>query len=118
MTPGDPRPRPRRDPLLHTGSVRAAPGRGDLRHTALRVSGLKLLRARLVLGTQLLHASKLFFFFFSITFMFSSPRQGPNLIINQPDELLESMSEWCKEHHGKVKPSRASAAMGMTRNPR
>ncbi|XP_071316714.1 small fragment nuclease [Trachinotus anak] len=27
--------------------------------------------------------------------------QGPNLIINQPDELLEGMSEWCKEHHGK-----------------
>ncbi|XP_057677616.1 small fragment nuclease isoform X1 [Corythoichthys intestinalis] len=27
--------------------------------------------------------------------------EGPNLIINQPDELLESMSEWCKEHHGK-----------------
>lgn len=29
-------------------------------------------------------------------------RQGPNLIIKQPDELLEGMSEWCKEHHGKV----------------
>lgn len=28
--------------------------------------------------------------------------QGPNLIINQPDELLDSMSVWCKEHHGKV----------------
>lgn len=28
--------------------------------------------------------------------------QGPNLIINQPDELLDSMSDWCKEHHGKV----------------
>lgn len=28
--------------------------------------------------------------------------QGPNLIINQPDELLDGMSEWCKEHHGKV----------------
>ncbi|XP_043848526.1 oligoribonuclease, mitochondrial [Dromiciops gliroides] len=27
--------------------------------------------------------------------------EGPNLIINQPDELLDSMSEWCKEHHGK-----------------
>ncbi|XP_057284280.1 oligoribonuclease, mitochondrial [Pezoporus wallicus] len=27
--------------------------------------------------------------------------EGPNLIINQPDELLESMSDWCKEHHGK-----------------
>uniref|UniRef100_A0A8C2WTW0 Oligoribonuclease, mitochondrial n=1 Tax=Cyclopterus lumpus TaxID=8103 RepID=A0A8C2WTW0_CYCLU len=27
--------------------------------------------------------------------------EGPNLIINQPNELLEGMSEWCKEHHGK-----------------
>ncbi|XP_070700274.1 small fragment nuclease [Pempheris klunzingeri] len=27
--------------------------------------------------------------------------EGPNLIINQPDDLLEGMSEWCKEHHGK-----------------
>ncbi|XP_076606373.1 small fragment nuclease isoform X1 [Chaetodon auriga] len=27
--------------------------------------------------------------------------EGPNLIINQPDSLLEGMSEWCKEHHGK-----------------
>ncbi|KAM7398705.1 hypothetical protein PAMA_006556 [Pampus argenteus] len=27
--------------------------------------------------------------------------EGPNLIINQPDELLNGMSEWCKEHHGK-----------------
>ncbi|KAF7205652.1 small fragment nuclease isoform X2 [Nothobranchius furzeri] len=27
--------------------------------------------------------------------------EGPNLIIKQPDELLDGMSEWCKEHHGK-----------------
>ncbi|XP_042355343.1 small fragment nuclease [Plectropomus leopardus] len=27
--------------------------------------------------------------------------EGPNLIINQPNELLDGMSEWCKEHHGK-----------------
>lgn len=27
--------------------------------------------------------------------------EGPNLIINQPDELLDGMSAWCKEHHGK-----------------
>ncbi|KAK6469196.1 oligoribonuclease [Huso huso] len=26
--------------------------------------------------------------------------EGPNLIINQPDELLDGMSDWCKEHHG------------------
>lgn len=24
------------------------------------------------------------------------------MIIKQPDELLEGMSDWCKEHHGKV----------------
>lgn len=24
------------------------------------------------------------------------------MIINQPDELLDGMSDWCKEHHGKV----------------
>ncbi|MBN3300464.1 small fragment nuclease [Amia ocellicauda] len=27
--------------------------------------------------------------------------EGPNLIINQPDKLLDGMSDWCKEHHGK-----------------
>ncbi|KAK3521657.1 hypothetical protein QTP70_014698 [Hemibagrus guttatus] len=27
--------------------------------------------------------------------------EGPNLIIKQPDELLDNMSDWCKEHHGK-----------------
>ncbi|KAI3373386.1 hypothetical protein L3Q82_021929 [Scortum barcoo] len=27
--------------------------------------------------------------------------EGPSLIINQPDKVLEGMSEWCKEHHGK-----------------
>ncbi|XP_074528682.1 small fragment nuclease [Halichoeres trimaculatus] len=27
--------------------------------------------------------------------------EGPNLIIKQPDKLLDEMSEWCKEHHGK-----------------
>ncbi|XP_024117544.1 oligoribonuclease, mitochondrial [Oryzias melastigma] len=27
--------------------------------------------------------------------------EGPNLIINQPDQLLDEMSDWCKEHHGK-----------------
>ncbi|XP_013886325.1 small fragment nuclease [Austrofundulus limnaeus] len=26
--------------------------------------------------------------------------EGPNLIIKQPDELLDGMSDWCKEHHG------------------
>lgn len=27
--------------------------------------------------------------------------EGPNVIIKQPDELLDGMSAWCKEHHGK-----------------
>lgn len=27
--------------------------------------------------------------------------QGPNLIIHQPDSVLDAMGEWCKEHHGK-----------------
>uniref|UniRef100_A0A8C7YHT9 Oligoribonuclease, mitochondrial n=1 Tax=Oryzias sinensis TaxID=183150 RepID=A0A8C7YHT9_9TELE len=27
--------------------------------------------------------------------------EGPNLIIKQPDKLLDEMSDWCKEHHGK-----------------
>ncbi|CAI9591758.1 unnamed protein product [Staurois parvus] len=27
--------------------------------------------------------------------------EGPNLIIKQSDEILDGMSEWCKEHHGK-----------------
>ncbi|XP_073416816.1 oligoribonuclease, mitochondrial isoform X2 [Dendrobates tinctorius] len=27
--------------------------------------------------------------------------EGPNLIIKQPDELLDTMSNWCKNHHGK-----------------
>lgn len=26
--------------------------------------------------------------------------EGPNLIIKQPDELLDGMSNWCKVHHG------------------
>ena len=30
------------------------------------------------------------------------PLQGPGLIIHQPDEVLDAMGDWCKEHHGKV----------------
>jgi len=45
---------------------------------------------------------------------FSYP-QGPNLIIKQPDELLDSMSDWCKEHHGKVTlPHGSIAALGIS----
>lgn len=28
--------------------------------------------------------------------------EGVDLIINQPDSVLNSMNDWCKEHHGKV----------------
>lgn len=28
--------------------------------------------------------------------------EGPNLIINQPDSILDSMGEWCKKTHGEV----------------
>ncbi|XP_071952826.1 oligoribonuclease, mitochondrial-like [Antedon mediterranea] len=27
--------------------------------------------------------------------------EGPNLIIHQPEDILENMNDWCKEHHGK-----------------
>ncbi|XP_070564202.1 probable oligoribonuclease [Ptychodera flava] len=27
--------------------------------------------------------------------------EGPNIVIHQPDEVLENMNDWCKEHHGK-----------------
>ncbi|XP_051787877.1 small fragment nuclease [Erpetoichthys calabaricus] len=33
--------------------------------------------------------------------------EGPNLIINQPDALLDGMSDWCKEHHGESGLTRA-----------
>ena len=28
--------------------------------------------------------------------------EGPNLIINQPDSILDAMGEWCKKTHGQV----------------
>jgi oligoribonuclease len=27
--------------------------------------------------------------------------QGPNLTIGQPEQILNAMNDWCKEHHGK-----------------
>lgn len=27
--------------------------------------------------------------------------EGPEIVINQSDSVLDSMNEWCKEHHGK-----------------
>ena len=27
---------------------------------------------------------------------------GVNIIIHQPDDVLQNMSDWCKEHHHKV----------------
>lgn len=28
--------------------------------------------------------------------------EGPNLILNVQDQLLDNMNDWCKQHHGKV----------------
>ena len=28
--------------------------------------------------------------------------QGPDIIIHQPDDILEGMNEWCIDHHGQV----------------
>lgn len=28
--------------------------------------------------------------------------EGPNIIINQPDSILDAMKEWCKKTHGEV----------------
>lgn len=28
--------------------------------------------------------------------------EGPNIVINQPKELLDTMNDWCKDQHGKV----------------
>merc|ERR1712004_804658 len=42
--------------------------------------------------------------------------EGPNLIIHQPNEIMDNMNDWCKEHHGKsgltqaVKESQISVA--------
>ncbi|KAM5227036.1 oligoribonuclease, mitochondrial isoform 4-T4 [Hipposideros larvatus] len=40
--------------------------------------------------------------------------EGPNLIIKQPDELLDNMSDWCKEHHGKSGLTKAVKESTMT----
>lgn len=29
--------------------------------------------------------------------------EGQDLVIHQPDDILQSMNEWCIEHHGMVK---------------
>jgi oligoribonuclease (3'-5' exoribonuclease) len=29
--------------------------------------------------------------------------EGPDVVIHQPDDILQSMSEWCIKHHGMVK---------------
>ncbi|XP_014827121.1 PREDICTED: oligoribonuclease, mitochondrial [Poecilia mexicana] len=40
--------------------------------------------------------------------------EGPSMIINQPDELLDGMSDWCKEHHGKSGLTQAVQNSKMT----
>lgn len=27
--------------------------------------------------------------------------EGPNIVIHQPDEIMDNMNDWCKVHHGK-----------------
>ncbi|XP_041374095.1 oligoribonuclease, mitochondrial-like isoform X2 [Gigantopelta aegis] len=27
--------------------------------------------------------------------------EGPNIVIHQPDKVLDAMGDWCKDHHGK-----------------
>ena len=27
--------------------------------------------------------------------------EGPDIVINQPDSILNNMDQWCREHHGK-----------------
>ena len=29
-------------------------------------------------------------------------RQGPDVIVHQPDSVLDAMGPWCREHHGRV----------------
>lgn len=29
--------------------------------------------------------------------------EGPDLVIHQPDNILQSMNDWCITHHGMVK---------------
>jgi oligoribonuclease len=29
--------------------------------------------------------------------------EGPEVVIHQPDDILQSMNEWCITHHGMVK---------------
>ncbi|KAK7481616.1 hypothetical protein BaRGS_00016213 [Batillaria attramentaria] len=33
--------------------------------------------------------------------------EGPNLIIHQPQEVMDEMNDWCKEHHGQSGLTRA-----------
>uniref|UniRef100_A0A3Q2TUH5 Exonuclease domain-containing protein n=1 Tax=Fundulus heteroclitus TaxID=8078 RepID=A0A3Q2TUH5_FUNHE len=43
--------------------------------------------------------------------------EGPTMIINQPDELLDRMSDWCKEHHGKSEVCRCYITLTFGRTP-
>ena len=29
--------------------------------------------------------------------------EGPNIIVHQPEHILNSMNDWCKKHHGEVR---------------
>ena len=34
------------------------------------------------------------------TLLLLSCRQGPELVIHQPEGVLDGMNDWCREHHG------------------
>jgi len=40
--------------------------------------------------------------------------EGPELVIHQPDEILDNMGEWCREHHGASGLTEASRRSTLT----
>jgi oligoribonuclease len=40
--------------------------------------------------------------------------EGPDLVVHQPDAILDGMGEWCREHHGKSGLTAASRASTIT----
>jgi oligoribonuclease len=34
--------------------------------------------------------------------------EGPDIVVHQPDEILDGMGEWCREHHGRSGLTEAS----------
>jgi oligoribonuclease len=40
--------------------------------------------------------------------------EGPDLVVHQPDAILDGMGEWCREHHGQSGLTAASRASTIT----